>query len=189
MHQRIRVCPLANHLDTPHQRMQQLSCIVPASWVTQAMHAVSPKPSQLLLLVTVACIGFGSAAGIAKINQQSGVHTNEPSSRWLERLAKAVGAGVKLARQGNWGFLNQYETLMRLGAQVAGARTCRQSSPDLTMMGRTAQPGRRPCGDCACTRRALSAKRSPYTARACAAAASASVAAADSAACAAPPAA
>ncbi len=57
--------------------------------------------------------------------------------------------------------------------QQSEAHTWRQSSPDLMMMGRTAQPGRRPCGDCACTRRALSAKLSPYTARArdCAAAA------------------
>lgn len=50
------------------------------------------------------------------------------------------------------------------------------------MTGRTAHPGRRPCGDCACTRLALSAKRSPYTARARAAASAASVAAAAAAA-------
>ena len=55
-----------------------------------------------------------------------------------------------------------------------GCLTCRQSSPDLTMIGRTAQPGRRPWGDSRCTRFALSAKRSPYTARAAAAAFSAS---------------
>lgn len=52
--------------------------------------------------------------------------------------------------------------------------TWRQSSPDLTMTGRTAQPGRRPWGDSRCTRFALSAKRSPYTARAASAALSAS---------------
>lgn len=59
-------------------------------------------------------------------------------------------------------------------AQADQGLTWRQSSPDLTMMGRTAQPGRRPCGDRPCTRFALSAKGSPYTARAAAAALSAS---------------
>ena len=107
----------------------------------------------------------------------------------LESLAEAVGGCWTVQNfcsdEASEDLYIGGETVKGPGkAQVAGARTCRQSSPDLTMMGRTAQPGRRPCGDCACTRRALSAKRSPYTARACAAAASASVAAAESAACA-----